>query len=478
MVIIPTEKRFDWNYAPVVLFSIVLINILIFFVYQSGDNEKFERAFNTYQNEGFLKTEWPFFKKYLSDNDEQASLDKFEHLFNENKHDELTFHIILRLDFYRYLRFEEEPYTYFATNDVGDWFEKREQIYNEIESTSISSFGLTPSQINVFHFLSYQFLHGDIMHLLGNMFFLIVCGFAVEAAIGRWRFLAFYLICGVAGGLLHTVFNLKEAMPLVGASGSISGIMAMYLGLFRLKKIEFFYWLFIFVGYFKAPALFILVFYIGKEVFQFFGSSGSNVAFMAHAGGFVSGGLLMAACYHFIPKIFNQTYIEEDQTIDPAQEKLATIYEFIEKYQFEAAEKALSRAIEETGMNFDFSVLQYNLAKINDSDNHSHYALDILKTKRPTHQEIKKIEQVWMENPELHNQLNQDETIKIGIHFSSLPNPESAATICDQLVDKQCNDSSLSILAQKLSVAFGEINNFERKQKYESISNSLMTGDM
>ncbi len=478
MVIIPTEKRFDWNYAPVVLFSIVLINILVFFVYQSGDGEKLERAFTEYQKEDYLEIEWPFFKKYLEENGKQSSLDEFQRLYNDERYDEIIFHIIIRLDFYQYLRFGKDQYEYFSTNDVGDWFEKREKIYNEIKSTSISSFGLTPSQINVFHLLSYQFLHGDIMHLLGNMFFLIVCGFAVEAAIGRWRFLAFYLICGIAGGLLHTVFNLKEAMPLVGASGAISGIMAMYLGLFRLKKIEFFYWFFIFVGYFKAPALFILVFYIGKEVFQFFGSAGSNVAFMAHAGGFISGGLLMAACYHFIPKIFNQTYIEEDQTVNPAQEKLATIYEFIEKYQFEAAGKALSRAIEEMGTNFDFSVLQYNLAKIENNKSHQQYALDLFKTQRPTDQEVKKIEQVWQENPELHKQLSQEEMIKVGMNFSSLPNPEAAATICDQLVDEHYNDSSLSILARKLSIAFDELNNVEKKQKYESISQNLLSGDI
>ncbi len=478
MVIIPTEKRFDWNYAPVILFAIVLINILIFFFYQSGDNEKYEKAFYSYQTNDFLKIEWPFFKKYLSEKGEQKSLKEFEHLFDENMHGDLSFQIILRLDFYDYLLSQKELQTYLTSNDIGDWHITREQIHKDIQSTSTSAFGLTPSDTKILNLLSHQFLHGDIMHLLGNMFFLIICGFAVEAAIGRWRFLAFYLVSGVAGGLLHIAFNLKEVAPLVGASGAISGIMAMYLGLFRLKKIEFFYWFFIFVGYFKAPALFILFFYIGKEVVQFLSDSGSNVAFMAHAGGFVSGSLLIAACYFFIPKVFNKTYIEEDQSIDPIQEKLSTIYEFIAKYQFDAAEKALARAIAETGKSFDFSVLQYNLAKIKNNNSHVQYALDIFNNKRPTRQEVKKIEHVWTENPDLHEQLNQDQIIKVGMHLLSLPNPEPAAKICDRLVEKQCSDLSLGILAQKLSIAFGEANNSKRKQNYESISKDILARDM
>ena len=121
------------------------------------------------------------------------------------------------------------------------------------------------------------------------MFFLVICGFAVEAAIGHLRFLLFYLFSGVVAGVSHAAMDLDSSSVLIGASGSVSAVMAMYLGVFRFKKIEFFYWFFIFVGYFRAPALLILPFYIGKELVQFYTEAGSNVAFMAHAGGFVAG---------------------------------------------------------------------------------------------------------------------------------------------------------------------------------------------
>lgn len=476
MIIIPTEKRFDWNYAPIMLFSIVLINILIFFVYQSGDNAKFGQALQIYHEENFLEHEWPFFTQYLTQRNELSSLEKFQTLYDQKQTDELIINMIIQPDFYRYLRFEDTPYEYFVTSGIENWFEQRETINTLITSTSISSLGLTPSDIKPLHLLSYQFLHGDIMHLIGNLFFLIVCGFAVEAAIGHWRFLAFYLVCGIIGGLLHSVVNLKETIPLVGASGAISGVMAMYLGLFRLKKIEFFYWLFIFVGYFRAPAFLILAFYIGKEFYQFFTDSGSNVAFMAHAGGFISGSILMAAAYFLNPKIFNQQYIEEDQSVDPTQEKLATIYDFIGKYQFEAAKKALERAIKEHGLNFDFALLRYNLAKIEKGENYQQYTKQLLTIKSPSEKQVNKIKQVWIENPDQHQQLGDEDAIKIAFNFTQLTNPSHAAVICDQLIEKNCTDTSLGILARKISAAFEKINETDKQKKYASIADNLLAG--
>jgi membrane associated rhomboid family serine protease len=472
MVIIPTEKRFDWNHAPVVLFSIVLINILIFFIYQSGDGKKFESALQAYQKEKFLEIEWPFFKKYLNEKNDTKALNRYQSLYNEQRFDEISFNIILNQDFYRYLRIDQ--YEYFQLGDVGDWFAVREQINDNIASTSISSFGLTPSSIKVFHFLSYQFLHGDMMHLLGNLFFLVICGFAVEAAIGRWRFLLFYLICGIAGGALHVIFNLKETIPLVGASGSISGVMAMYLGLFRLKKIEFFYWLFIFVGYFRAPALLILFFYIGKELFQFYGGGESNVAFLAHTGGFIAGAIIMGIAYYLNPKIFNQSYIEEDQSIDPIQEKMSTIYEFIGKYQFEAAEKALSRTIEEYGLTFELAFIRYNLSKIRKDEKHYHQMVELMTTETDSDNEIEKIERIWKENRNNLESLNHETMIKIGLTLAKLKIPESAAEICDLLVEKESKNKKLVALAKEVANKFAGLSHPLKQRKYTAVAEKLL----
>ncbi|MGH1486868.1 MAG: rhomboid family intramembrane serine protease [Cellvibrionaceae bacterium] len=469
MVIIPTEKRFDWKHAPIILFSIVFINIVIFFIYQSGDGEKLESAFNQYKNENYLEIEWPFLQQYLSENKDQVSLDQYQLLYDQKKYDELIFNIILRVDFYRYLRIDQ--YDYFQLGDVGDWFTIREEINIKMASTSILSFGLTPSNLKAFHFISYQFLHGNLMHLLGNLFFLIVCGFAVEAAIGRWRFLLFYLVSGIAGGLLHTVFNLKEAIPLVGASGSISGVMAMYLGLFRLKKIEFFYWFFIFVGYFKAPALLILFFYIGKELFQFYSDNQSNVAFLAHTGGFIAGAILMGILHYTNRSLFNQTYIEEDQSINPLQERLATIYDFIGKYQFEAAEKSVIRTIKEYGATFELALIHYNLTK---NSNNPQQLAQLITLKNISKSELEKVDRIWNDNIQQFDSLNEDIIIKAGLSLSKSGTPSTAEGILLRLLKKKSTHESLPVLAGKVAQAFGSINDLDNKKKYLAVAKNLL----
>lgn len=474
MVIIPTEKRFDWKHAPFVLFSIVFINVFIFFVYQAGDNEKLMAAFSEYKTQQFLDLEWPFFKQYLTENGNEDQLEKYQTLYDNQQYDELIINIILQRDFFRYLRIDQYDYFSSLDNDVGDWFEKREQIDKGIGSTSASSLGLIPSDLSIITLFSHQFLHGRMMHLLGNLFFLIVCGFAVEAAVGHWRFLSFYLVCGLTGGLLHTAFNLKTSIPLVGASGAISGVMAMYLGLFRLKKIEFFYWFFIFVGYFRAPALLILVFYLGKEIIQFYTDTGSNVAFMAHVGGFIGGAILMAIVYYLKPAVFNQTYIEEDQSINPMQEKLATVYDFIGKYQFEAAEKALNR-IAADNTHFECLFLRYNLVKVRKNKDYLTCVQQLLSTPNPNDYEVKRMERVWLENQNHHEILDENTIIKLGMHFAKLEQPNTAAAICDSLVDSQCSNDALGLLARKISIAYETSANMNKK-KYEAITESLLAG--
>ena len=236
MVIIPTEKRFDWKHAPIILFSIVVLNVLIYFGYQHNDDKKVYSALSRYSELGLLEYEWPAYREFLESKNEDERLAEVQDLYNNSENPDAYFNLIYEIvtdtDFFQFL---------LDANYLTSWSSARREISQQIESVSSISYGLIPKQMDTFSFISYQFLHGSAMHLIGNLFFLIVCGFAVEAAIGHLKFLLFYLISGVVGGLLFCFVDPNSNIPLVGASGSISGIMAMYLGVFRFKKIEFFY---------------------------------------------------------------------------------------------------------------------------------------------------------------------------------------------------------------------------------------------
>ncbi len=137
-----------------------------------------------------------------------------------------------------------------------------------------------------------MFLHGGFMHLAGNMLFLWVLGDNVEDALGHRRFIVFYLLCGIAAALAHSLTEPASRVPMIGASGAISGVIGAYLMVHPKARIK------TLVGYFiiSLPAYVVLGFWIG---FQFFsasmgsGGGGGGVAWWAHIGGFIAGVILI-----------------------------------------------------------------------------------------------------------------------------------------------------------------------------------------
>lgn len=140
-----------------------------------------------------------------------------------------------------------------------------------------------------------QFLHGDILHLVFNMLFLWVFGNNVEDRLGRGRFVPFFLICGILAGLAQTLVDPGSAVPLIGASGAISGILGAYLVLFPRVRVWTVVVPLVFLP-FKLPAWIWLAIYFALQ-FVFLGGSSTagadGVAYMAHIGGFIAGALLI-----------------------------------------------------------------------------------------------------------------------------------------------------------------------------------------
>ena len=155
--------------------------------------------------------------------------------------------------------------------------------------------------------LSYQFLHGDPMHLIGNMAFLWVFGDNVEDAMGHLKFLAFYLLCGIAGALVHAIsaeygyaaLLFKTAalpslaagkVPLIGASAAVAGVIAAYLMLHPHVRVWVLAFRFIPL---KVSAMFALGAWIATQFAMLLVPDVGPVAWWAHIGGIVAGGLLI-----------------------------------------------------------------------------------------------------------------------------------------------------------------------------------------
>lgn len=479
MVILPTEKRFDWKYTPFMLFSLVIVNVLVFFLYQSGDDEKLQKTMNTYVQMDLLRNEWPAFETYLEQNNATEELEAYREQYSEGYIDEIVAALVFDDAFYEYLNEHSDLLSFDAydTDDSWESWSRNRQAVNAIyQSISVFESGLTPAKLSFDSLFTHQFLHGDFMHLLGNMVFLVICGFAVEAAIGPWLFLGLYLISGLAGGLFFALMDLQSTQPLVGASGAISGVMAMYLGVFRLRQIEFFYWIFIFAGYFRAPALLILPLYIGNELISYFTDTDSNVAFMAHAGGFISGAVLVIILYAFDRSIFNEKYIEENQDVDPAREALARIYELIERSQFDKAIEAISRYGAEHGDDFDLTALAYELSRATQHPQLQERLLKLVGLKPHDKLQLAHLAQACIDNPNLLELIAQPQALKLALNLSVPAHLPVAEGIFSWYYRQNPHNQALAVLARKLALAFEQSRQGDKKQFYEGIAENFVKG--
>ncbi len=142
-----------------------------------------------------------------------------------------------------------------------------------------------------FNFLSSMFMHGDIMHIFGNMLFLWVFGDNLENLLGHIRFAAFYIVCGLAAALSQVVMDTDSAIPMLGASGAISGVLGGYLVLFPTRRVR----ALIFSFLTEVPAFVALGLWIGYQLITSYltpaGTGG--VAYAAHIGGFIAGVVLI-----------------------------------------------------------------------------------------------------------------------------------------------------------------------------------------
>ncbi|WP_298257546.1 rhomboid family intramembrane serine protease [uncultured Litoreibacter sp.] len=171
--------------------------------------------------------------------------------------------------------------------------------------TFFATWGMQPNEISagtdLYTLVTSMFLHGGLMHLAGNMLFLWIFGDNLEDQMGHIGFLVFYLAAGVGADIGQLMANAQSAVPVVGASGAIAGLMGGYLLLFPRAKVDIIIIFIIFFKVFTVPAWAMLGVWFALQLFNGVNSLGGDavgVAYWAHAGGFVIGLLLCLPLWH------------------------------------------------------------------------------------------------------------------------------------------------------------------------------------
>ncbi len=167
-----------------------------------------------------------------------------------------------------------------------------------------ATFSLTPAHLtrapspdSYLTIFTSMFLHGGWMHIIGNMLYLWIFGRNVEDSIRHFKFIVFYLLCGTAAAAAQVAIAPDSTVPMIGASGAISGVLGAYLLLFPRARVLVLFPIWIFWRVFYVPALLLLVIWFGMQLLSGLAVLNTDidggVAFWAHVGGFIAGILLI-----------------------------------------------------------------------------------------------------------------------------------------------------------------------------------------
>lgn len=169
-------------------------------------------------------------------------------------------------------------------------------IMDLMNANPLRKYGYVPNDPHFVNLFTCLFLHAGFWHLFGNMLFLFLAGCAIEDLWGRPVFLGFYLLSGLAATITHDLKFPSSAVPIIGASGAIAGLMGAFLVRLAKTKIKFFYFLFLFTiktGTFEAPAFIMLPLWFGQQILlAAISDQSAGTAFWAHIGGFAFGAVV------------------------------------------------------------------------------------------------------------------------------------------------------------------------------------------
>ncbi|MET1081402.1 MAG: rhomboid family intramembrane serine protease [Pseudomonas sp.] len=327
MLIVPAEHPLDWKKPPVLTLLLILLNTLVYFAYQGGDAARQQEAVKLYLDAGLLSRERQLFVEALVVR-HKLDVEEGKQVAALKRNDLAG---MLLSD----LAFEQTLHQLPAYKADPSWQATRQKAEAARDLISSYRFGFIPAKFTVQGLFGAMFLHGSFSHLLGNMVFLFIFGFALEIALGRWVYLSLYLTSGLASHLLWWVMD-PVWVSGIGASGAIAGLMGMYLGVYGLRRINFFYWVGPFFGYFRAPALWILPVWMGKELYGLL-LANDNTNYYAHLGGLGAGFLLV-----WLPRLggglkVDEAYLNKEDPDAPFKRECAALDKLIGDFALEQA---------------------------------------------------------------------------------------------------------------------------------------------
>ena len=324
MLIIPLTGKISWRNPPILTIGLILINCLVYFIFQYGDNERHYEAELYYLTSGLAQMEVPKYMAYLDvpqpEGDPDASSEELDETILAE------YHFKMEYDYQFLQKLRSDKIITPAASEYAEWRDLRQSYEEQLAEIVSYSYSFRPAYRTPITFVTHMFLHGDAEHLIANMFYLWIVGCALELGFGRLLYGVVYLIGGLFAVTLYWLLHMESTVSLVGASGAISGLMGAFTVLFGKKRVKVFYYLLVYFNYLRVPAIVLLPVWIGKELYYMLFGGVSQVAYAAHLGGLVGGALLGFIVWKYIG--FSSDNIIKEEPVD----EISPLLEQAQKY--------------------------------------------------------------------------------------------------------------------------------------------------
>jgi len=455
MFIIPLTGKISVRNPPIVTIAIVLINCLVWFVLQAGDTDKQIEASELYFTSGLVNIE---ISHYLAYRD--GRLQEPVEVMTDDQFDEETLvqnYLAMQRDELFQQKLKNDEIITPSDQIYAEWKDLRTE--HELLRSQLTAlqYGFIPKQKSLLTSFTYMFMHGSTGHLVGNMIFLWIVGCMLEMGLGRLQYVVLYIVGGQFAVWLFWLIYMNSAIPLVGASGAIAGLMGAFAVLFGRKRVKIFYSLGFYFNYLKIPAIILLPIWIGNEFYQLFGGGSMHVAYMAHIGGLIGGALFGIVCLKFSLG-FDRDVIM-DTPADEISPQIEKALEHIAKLDLEAGRQILEKVLAGDPENIDALTHLFNVYKLDPDDEKFHRATQklIFELTR-SYNTYEKAHQIYDEYIRLthHPRLSPQIYIQLSMMFAATGHLENAVSILTMLLKKVPDFPGVPTALLKLAGAFSQ----------------------
>lgn len=358
MLILPLHRPFTRANFPFVTVALALINVFVFFALQFGDHAGLAKLREYYVSSGLGAIEAPAYQRHLRETHQSRATEKYTSLAERERLAYVGMNTLTDVSFAQALRsgalFED-------ARALEQWRPLRARYEDMQREVFTLRHIMRSSEIDPWRMFSAAFLHGDPMHLIGNMVFLLAIGLLVEGAVGPLLLIVLYVLGAYGSSAASLWWRWGEAGGGLGASGAIAALMGAFCLVWGFRPVRFFYWIGVIFDYVRAPAILLLPVWLGWEVYNLFANQDLGIGFDAHAGGLISGALIGAA---FVAMGRVREHFVSDEAIEAARDtRWEQAQEYLGRMQLVEADRLLDELAGEQPQRFELQLARYRVAR-------------------------------------------------------------------------------------------------------------------